>query len=378
LGGASAGSGLFRGVGATPVLISGDQIATFPAPIQNGSSVDFDSRFSYGGSQLIAPVDLEGLGASEDIYMTLNSGPLTIGGLQVREDGPLPAALQVEPEERWDNFDFFAILDDGTYFFNGDTTASVDRDEFVIRDQEIILREGDSAGGDLVFSGSIESLTANRQGDLAFVWDVTDGTEEALAFNGRVLTKANDRTDLDGDGIEDATLVGFVGINSLAMTTNREVIFTADFLRDGKPTVVEAAGRLSVPDLLASDETLSLSAGGQVDFTLFTRPEVSADFYWLLGSLSGTAPGLPLGPGIVLPLNVDALFNLSLSSNTAPFGNNFGAPDTLGVGDSSFTLPAGTNPALAGLTANFAYVTIDVLSLSATSASNAVAVVLVP
>jgi hypothetical protein len=55
---------------------------------------------------------------------------------------------------------------------------------------------------------------------------------------------------------------------------------------------------------------------------------------------SGTAPGLPLAPGLVLPINYDSLTQLGLDNlNGAMFANFVGILDAQGVGQATFALP---------------------------------------
>lgn len=382
--GAVEGNGLFIGVVPSPLLQSGDIVPGLPFPLETGSSTDFDFRVSPDGQGFIDPVDMQSGSTSNDFAVVKDGAGLLIGGQLVREGSPLPAALQVDPAENWDNFDYFALLDDGTHFFSGDTDLDdLGLDEIIVKNESIVVREGDSGGGGFVWEGAIEALTASADGDLAFVWDINGGSDEALGFNGRVILKDSDGIDLDGDGADDGQISSFTGLNSLALSTERKIYATVDVDTLGTSTTTddtEVLLEIAIPDLLASDDSISVSAGGTVDFTLFTRPGVVTDFYLMAISTSGTSPGLPLGPGLVLPLNPDAFFSLALAApDTQPFGSFFGTVDDLGVGDATFSLPSGSSPVLAGLNADFAYVTIGVAGgAQVTSVSNAVGVALLP
>jgi hypothetical protein len=99
----------------------------------------------------------------------------------------------------------------------------------------------------------------------------------------------------------------------------------------------------------------------------------------VLGSVSGTAPGVPAGPGLVLPLNFDFCFNLSLNKpNQVPLLSSFATLNAVGHGTATFLIPAGTLPALAGVLVHHAFVAIDPFAVAATFVSNAVPVGLVP
>ena len=123
---------------------------------------------------------------------------------------------------------------------------------------------------------------------------------------------------------------------------------------------------------------ISLAAGGGQAMDLDAGHLHAGELYFLLGSASGTAPGFPIGPGLTLPLNPDFYFTLTLNNpNQPPLTNSFAILNGAGHSTAAFTLPAGTNPALAGLTVHHAYGTIAP-GLVATFASNALAVELVP
>jgi outer membrane protein assembly factor BamB len=132
----------------------------------------------------------------------------------------------------------------------------------------------------------------------------------------------------------------------------------------GDLTVTEnAAARLQsleVPELISGPPVISLAQPQPVEF-LLDRPNSSAGhIYLVLGSLSGTSPGLPLPGGLVLPLVPDALTNLWLASPTqAPFIDGLGLLDAQGDARAGLALPAGLSPALAGVKASHAFVEFD-------------------
>ena len=96
------------------------------------------------------------------------------------------------------------------------------------------------------------------------------------------------------------------------------------------------------------------------------------DYFWLLGSLSGTSPGTAIG-SFLLPLNTpDAYFTFTLlHPNQAPLSNSLGVLGPDGSATASFSLPAGSNPALWGIVLNHAYVAFDPLTAEVTLVSNA-------
>jgi hypothetical protein len=102
--------------------------------------------------------------------------------------------------------------------------------------------------------------------------------------------------------------------------------------------------------------SVSVSSGGTQSFELATCPPAPAHWYLLLGSMSGTQPGIP-ADSVVLPLNWDVYLETSLKWANGPvFQNTFGALDDAGFATAAVSLPAGLNPALAGTTLNHAFV----------------------
>jgi len=114
--------------------------------------------------------------------------------------------------------------------------------------------------------------------------------------------------------------------------------------------------------LSVSASTLSLSTGGILGFQLDAGHAQGNNLALLLGSISGTVPGINLGTHN-LPLNVDSYFSLLLT------GNNFVLPGALqfldpqGRGKAQLKVPAGLPASLVGRSMSHAYV---VLGLTAT------------
>lgn len=135
-----------------------------------------------------------------------------------------------------------------------------------------------------------------------------------------------------------------------------------------------------VPDLVdfvGAPDTVSLSAGGAVDFALSVGAAFAGSPYLVLGSVSGTSPGIPTAGG-VLPLNPDAWFIYTGNHpNSALLPQSAGTLDALGLGAASFLVPSGSQASLVGLQFSWAYVLHDG-SGSILHASDSAAVTLVP
>ena len=148
-----------------------------------------------------------------------------------------------------------------------------------------------------------------------------------------------------------------------------------DINGDGVPDVC-------VPPSLSADlYELSVSSGGVQ--TLQLKTPSPAGIYLILGSTSGTYPGVTSG-SFTLPLNVDNyLLHTAVSPNSPPLAGSLGGlqPDLPGFGgkaSAAFVLPAGLDPALVGLTAHHAFVSLGFLSGQVNFVSNAIPVIFQP
>lgn len=119
-------------------------------------------------------------------------------------------------------------------------------------------------------------------------------------------------------------------------------------------------------------QEMSAAAGGTVGFDLVAGSDHAGEIYLLLGSFSGTTPGIPID-GLVLPLAFpDPYFDVTLTQpNMGVFSNTLGVLDSLGRASASFTAPAGALAGVAGIEIAHAFVTLDPAAASVTLASNA-------
>lgn len=130
--------------------------------------------------------------------------------------------------------------------------------------------------------------------------------------------------------------------------------------------------------LFGSPAQLSLSSGGVQALTLAAPAPQAGVPYLLLGTLSGTAPGVPVD-GLVLPLNLDAYMLVTLNSpNQPPLAGSFGTLDAQAAATASFSVPGGSNPAWAGAVFDHAFVAFDPVTLNVAYVSNAVSATLAP
>lgn len=95
--------------------------------------------------------------------------------------------------------------------------------------------------------------------------------------------------------------------------------------------------------------TLSLAAGGVQTIDLEFGPALGGGTYILLGTSTDTLPGFWVD-AVNIPLTIDPYFTFLLTNpNTPPLGASLGALNAAGEAAATFTVPAGANPALAGL-----------------------------
>lgn len=112
--------------------------------------------------------------------------------------------------------------------------------------------------------------------------------------------------------------------------------------------------------LVADNLIVSASGGSTINLDLDAGPANAGKLHLLLGSGTGTSPGIPLDPGVVLPLNFDAYLNITLANaNTPVFTSTFGLLDVNGQAACSVNIPSGQNPNLVGQSFDHAFAVID-------------------
>ena len=116
----------------------------------------------------------------------------------------------------------------------------------------------------------------------------------------------------------------------------------------------------SEPLLYAYPKAIGVGNGGQQGWMLSGGTALADLPYVLLGSASGTEPGIPLAGGAVLPLAWDDYTAFTLTQpNHGPLVGSFGVLDADGAAVGSLTLPEESPAELAGLTLHHAFVVLD-------------------
>lgn len=88
---------------------------------------------------------------------------------------------------------------------------------------------------------------------------------------------------------------------------------------------------VKVEAIRSNTQVVSVLANGSQTLSLSAGPANAGRAYLVLGSISGTAPGVPVGAGLVLPLHYDEYFGTTRSNpNTAILQNSLGVLDAQG------------------------------------------------
>lgn len=121
---------------------------------------------------------------------------------------------------------------------------------------------------------------------------------------------------------------------------------------------------------------ISATTGGTQNLYLYAGAQHAGKGYYVLGSVSGTAPGLPFNANVLLPLNYDFYFQSLLTYPNILVLNSFATLDGNGNAVAQFVVP----PALTlpfAITVNHAYLVLSPFNVPV-MASNAVPVLLEP
>lgn len=117
-------------------------------------------------------------------------------------------------------------------------------------------------------------------------------------------------------------------------------------------------GQTLSPTLSVSPSIIDLTNGGAANFSLDAGPAFAGKLYFLLGSGSGTSPGV--SAGIELPLNFDSYLLLTLNNPNALIQNSLGFLDGNGHATAKLPFPAGAYVGFAGSHFDHAYIVFDI------------------
>lgn len=179
-------------------------------------------------------------------------------------------------------------------------------------------------------------------GSSTHVWEHLSGTFNTWIYRKEVKTIAGN------------TLVATdLAANNESTTNAMELAIGS--LDDSRIFTVEAPGCITLDKFT---DFISITGSGLHILTLQAGADHADEIYFLLGSMSGTHPGIPLPNGQSLPLVQDFYTLRTLRfPNKPPFTNNLGVLDQNGGATVTFTLPPQFGFEIAGTFLWHAFVT---------------------
>jgi hypothetical protein len=218
--------------------------------------------------------------------------------------------------------------------------------------------------------GAAQSVAVDAEGGLQVGSATIGGVGRAMLWAGTALSAVDLHAMLGAD---------YAGSGATAL----------DVAPDGSVTIVGSASRLSTgrveavmwrgtkPALTQDLASLSVQSGGQVRFALAAGAANAGRTYLILGSATGTSPGIPLGPGLVLPLVPDAYLGFTFAVPNSLILPSLGTLDAEGAASATLALPGGVIALPSSLDLHHAFVVFGPFG-AAKFASNAVNLTLLP
>lgn len=118
--------------------------------------------------------------------------------------------------------------------------------------------------------------------------------------------------------------------------------------------------RMKTPTLTSDVSNFSGTTGGTVNFSLNAGAAGANKLYILLGSLSGTSPGINVAPNFVLPINADStVVSFMEYANSMYFVNSYANFDASGHALVTLHMPPGIAQPYPGEHFSFAFMTLD-------------------
>ncbi|HGY90375.1 MAG TPA: hypothetical protein ENK43_04285 [Planctomycetes bacterium] len=166
--------------------------------------------------------------------------------------------------------------------------------------------------------------------------------------------------------------------NAPLLTTN-SLRIRVRMVNNGTNYLDISDGNITVETSLQADvNSVSVAAGGVQTLTLSVDASHFGELYAVLGSVTGTSPGVAF-QGQIIPLNPDFYFNQTINfPNQHPLAGSLGNVDASGGAVTTVTvLPGELPPVVVGLVIHHAAVVLDG-SFQLSHVSNAVPLTLVP
>ncbi len=173
--------------------------------------------------------------------------------------------------------------------------------------------------------------------------------------------------------------VGFDQSNTLLLAPDGRRMFVGSRVAPGQALQRDLLlQEFELPSLSAAPASVSIAAGGTQTFALAAGVERAGEFALLLGTTAGVDPGVPLGQGLVLPLQPSGYTTFTFTKiNQPPLMNTFSVLDSAGSSTAALVVPPATFPSFIGATLHHAWVSLDANGMP-TAVSNPVALELLP
>ena len=328
--------------------------------VENGPDVDRLSRLVVGRN-----FGWNNTNASMANFAIYNwspaSGPVNLAFVQPQTFGGsgFPAAYQ----------DHAFVTESGATYAQGEQMIGKRIAEFVI-DLAGNLVSGPTPFVSYVGDGyaSAVALAAGPDGLYFSELYADTGATGPTTVGGRILrVRYGDPTDCDGNGQPDVCEIA-----NGAADCNMNLVLDVCDLANGTSHDFDHNGAPDECDpLSASTDHVSMTQGGQIDFTLNAGSGLAGQAYQLFGTLTGTMPGTMVG-SVLLPLNSNDPWFLLTASVFSPaiLQNTIGMLDANGHAQAALVVPP--VGVLVGFTMHHAYLVADAVTLQPLFASNAV------
>ncbi|MCA9321843.1 MAG: hypothetical protein KDB53_13965, partial [Planctomycetes bacterium] len=252
---------------------------------------------------------------------------------------------------------------------------------------QLVAREGDIApgtGGGVFDSTMGMSMMMNGQGQVIFNISILGGNfpgSAAYSWDPQVglrpLVLSGEMFEVRPGDFRSVANSGGIQFNN---GDSRPLTFASDGLISLRINFNDGtAANVVIPmgALTTSSNEVSLSAGGTQIHHIDAGAASGSRPYLLLGTVSGTSPGISLG-ALTLPLNQDFVFNLTLSSpNVFPLINTLGFTNSQGRATAALITAPNSSPAFLNFTFHWAFVATD-LTGTVNFVSNVVELIPVP
>lgn len=363
------------GLGVQQLVREGDPVPSLAGVTYNHAtatswSVNAGATALDGNGGMLLRVDLQGAGVTNGVDDMAIVRVTPVGHqVIVRRGDPVPGLSGVT----FDVFNNASVLtnDAGTVAFQaslrGAVTTADDSATFIGTPGNwvMVMREGDATvGGGTFGSPSGRSQLLNGAGQLLLTLDIAGGTnagsclfswDPVLGLQPQIVT---------GDQIEaQPTVFKSYGTQGGIQFSNGDVR-PLSFASDGTFTTrvnfldsTAAIVKSRLGSLYAAPTSISTTSGGTQRLFLNAGAANAGNTYFVLGSVSGTAPGFHFGP-VLVPLNPDTFTLITLTyPNVGPFGSTLGTLDASGRALSTITIPPASPGA--GLTIHWSYLALD-------------------